>query len=232
MSRSRRAKSIRNIRFGLDRVKPVAGRKFGHFLFLSTLFYGRRTRSLTGHSHFVDDDENKPTDHHVGRAMTRTRLTSTLRIALLIGIFAPLGILGLGVSARAGTQDGSQDKTSSNATQSAKQSDSKQKEVPEETASQSKRLTIEVTGGDKNVSVENASVYLKFSEGRVLRKDRKYELNVKTNRDGTAHIPDPPLGRVLIQVVADGWKSYGKYYDLADPGSVIKIHLDRPPKWY
>jgi hypothetical protein len=95
-----------------------------------------------------------------------------------------------------------------------------------------KRLTIEVTGGDKNVAVENASVYLKYVEEKKLGKDRKYALNVKTNRDGAAHVPDPPLGKVLIQIVADGWKTYGKYYELTDPGAVIKIHLDRPPKWY
>jgi hypothetical protein len=96
----------------------------------------------------------------------------------------------------------------------------------------SKRLTIEVTGGEKDVAVENASVYVKYVEEKKLRKDKKYALNVKTNREGTAHIPDPPLGRVLIQIVAEGWKSYGKYYELSDPGAVIKIHLDRPPKWY
>jgi hypothetical protein len=95
-----------------------------------------------------------------------------------------------------------------------------------------KKLTIEVSGGEKNVAVENASVYLKYAEERKLRKDRKYALNVKTNRDGTAHIPDPPLGKVLIQVVAEGWKTFGEYYDLGDAGAVIKIHLDRPRKWY
>jgi hypothetical protein len=94
------------------------------------------------------------------------------------------------------------------------------------------KLTIEVSGGEKNVAVENASVYLKYSEEKKLRKDKKYALNVKTNRDGTAHIPDPPLGRVLIQVVADGWKTYGQYHVLNDGGAVIKIHLDRPTKWY
>jgi hypothetical protein len=94
------------------------------------------------------------------------------------------------------------------------------------------RLTIEVTGGTNNVAVEDASVYLKYQEERKLRKDKKYALNVKTNHDGRAHIPDPPLGKVLIQVVADGWKSYGQYYELTDPAAVIKIHLDRPPKWY
>jgi hypothetical protein len=94
------------------------------------------------------------------------------------------------------------------------------------------KLTIEVTGGKNDVAVEDASVYLKYVEEKKLRKDKKYALNVKTNRDGRAHIPDPPLGRVLIQIVADGWKSYGQYYELSDPGMVIKIHLDRPPKWY
>jgi hypothetical protein len=99
-------------------------------------------------------------------------------------------------------------------------------------AARIKRLTIEVTGGEKNVAVENASVYLKYVEEKKLRKDRLYALNVKTNRDGAAHVPDPPLGKVLIQIVADGWKTYGKYYELTDQGMVIKIHLDRPPKWY
>ena len=95
-----------------------------------------------------------------------------------------------------------------------------------------KRLTIEVSGGEKNVAVENASVYLKYVEEKKLRKDKKYALNVKTNRDGTAHIPDPPQGKVLIQVVAGGWKTFGEYYDLNGSGTVIKIHLDRPTKWY
>jgi hypothetical protein len=96
----------------------------------------------------------------------------------------------------------------------------------------SKRLTIEVTGGDKDVAVDSASVYVKFVEAKKFGRDKKYELNVKTNHDGLAHVPDPPLGKVLIQIVADGWKTFGKYYEITDPGTVIKIHLDRPPKWY
>ena len=96
----------------------------------------------------------------------------------------------------------------------------------------SKRLTIEITGGEKNVAVQDASVYLKYEEARALRKDKKYALNVKTNRVGTAHIPDAPVGRVLIQVVAEGWKTFGQYYEITDPTDTIKIHLDRPTKWY
>src|SRR5262249_8748050 len=96
----------------------------------------------------------------------------------------------------------------------------------------SPRMTIEVTGGETNKPVENASIYLKYVDERTLRKDKKYELNVKTNRDGVAHIPDVPLGKVLIQIVAEGWKTYGKWYDITDQKQTIKIHLDKPPKWY
>lgn len=95
-----------------------------------------------------------------------------------------------------------------------------------------RRLTIEVTGGDANKPVENASVYLKTVEERAVLKDKKTELNVKTNQRGIAHIPEAPLGRVLIQIVVPGWKTYGKWYDITDPEQVIKIHLDRPPQWY
>jgi hypothetical protein len=94
------------------------------------------------------------------------------------------------------------------------------------------RLTIEVTGGDNNVPVENASVYVKYVEERKLRKDKKLELSVKTNREGIAHVPDANLGKALVQVVAEGWKSYGRWFDVTDPKQIIKIHLERPPKWY
>lgn len=93
------------------------------------------------------------------------------------------------------------------------------------------RLTIEVTGGDAEKPVENASVYLKTIEQGKL-KDKKFEVNVKTNMSGVAHVPDAPTGRVLIQIVADGWKTYGHWYDVTDPTQTIKIHLERPPKWY
>jgi len=94
------------------------------------------------------------------------------------------------------------------------------------------RVTIEVSGGENETPVENASVYIKYVEERKIRRDKKIELNVKTNREGTAHLPDAPLGRVLIQVVADGWKTYGRWYDITDPKQVIKVHLEKPPRWY
>ena len=94
------------------------------------------------------------------------------------------------------------------------------------------RITVEVTGGEKSTPVENASVYLKYVEERKLRKDKKFELNVKTNRDGVAHIPDAPMGKVLVQVIAEGWKTYGKWIEITEPRQTIKVKLEKPPRWY
>jgi hypothetical protein len=101
----------------------------------------------------------------------------------------------------------------------------------EQAPAPSNRLTIEVTGGDANKPIESASVYVKTLEEHLL-KDKKFEVNVKTNPQGVAHVPDAPLGKVLVQVVADGWKPFGHWYEINDPKQVIKIHLERPPKWY
>jgi hypothetical protein len=94
------------------------------------------------------------------------------------------------------------------------------------------RITIIVTGGDSEKPVENASVYVKTVEEHTVLKNKKFEVNVKTNQSGIAHVPDAPLGRLLIQVVADGWKTYGHWYDITEAKQTIKVHLDPPPKWY
>ncbi len=94
------------------------------------------------------------------------------------------------------------------------------------------RLTIEVTGGEDKKPIENASVYVKFVEPHALRKDKKYQLNVKTNRDGVTHVPDAPFGKVLIQVIAEGWKTFGRWYEITESQQTVQIHLEKPPRWY
>ena len=104
-----------------------------------------------------------------------------------------------------------------------------QQKIQPEAAS---RITIEVTGGTNEVPVDNASVYVKYVEEHAIKKDKKLELNVKTSREGIAHVPNAPMGRALVQVIAEGWKTFGRWYDITDTKQTIKIHLERPPKWY
>ena len=93
-------------------------------------------------------------------------------------------------------------------------------------------LTIVVTGGDEKKPVDSASVYVRFVEERKLAKDKKIEMNLKTNQSGVCHVPEIPQGKFTIQVIAEGWKTYGENFELNQPEQTINIALVRPPKWY
>ena len=91
----------------------------------------------------------------------------------------------------------------------------------------SAQVRIELTGGDTKKPIADASVYLKFTEDKVLR-DKKIEFNLKTNQNGVARSPQIPKGRVLIQIVSPGWKTFGQYYDIDQDEQTIQINLERP----
>lgn len=93
-------------------------------------------------------------------------------------------------------------------------------------------LTIIVTGGDKGVIVDNASVYVRYEEPRFLRHPREIELDLKTDLKGIAKVKDVPRIKVMIQVVKAGWQPFGEYYVLDKDEETIKIKLKTPPHWY
>jgi hypothetical protein len=101
-----------------------------------------------------------------------------------------------------------------------------------DSASNSVRLTIVITNAEDKKPLDSASVYVKYVQGRLLGKDKKIEMNLKTNLSGVVHVPEIPRGRFLIQVIAPGWKTFGEYYEVDQAEQTINIELARPPKWY
>ncbi len=101
-----------------------------------------------------------------------------------------------------------------------------------DSGSQEARLTIVVTGGEKKEPVDSASVYVRYVEEHKHGKDKKIEMNLKTNQSGVCHVPVIPPGKFVVQVIADGWKTFGEYYDSNPAGQTIHVNLERPPKWY
>lgn len=94
------------------------------------------------------------------------------------------------------------------------------------------RLRLRVTN-NQDKPVPNASVYIRYNEsGGLFHKDHLSEMNFKTNDDGSVKVPEVPIGRVLIQIVAKGYHTYGKWYDIAKNPDPISIKLDPPPHWY
>jgi hypothetical protein len=96
------------------------------------------------------------------------------------------------------------------------------------------KLRVQITGGDTNKPIGNASVYVRYDEAPsgLLHKTHQAELNFKSNQDGTVKVPSVPRGKVLIQVIAPGWHTYGEWYDVTKDEQLIDIHLAKPPRWY
>ncbi len=131
------------------------------------------------------------------------------------------------------TDNSGQPRTSDQSS-AAKQDQSNSADKPEQKSSESAttKLRIIVTAGEGK-PIGNASVYVRFNtSGGFLRHEKQVEMNFKTNQDGSVKVPELPQGKVLIQVIAKGWHTYGKWYDVEKDEETIAIKLEPPPHWY
>jgi hypothetical protein len=91
-------------------------------------------------------------------------------------------------------------------------------------------LRIEVKN-HREKPVERASVVVRFVEGRSIAKfGKKIRTNweLRTNQDGVAKIPPVPQGKILIQVIAKGYQTFGDTFDVDQDEKVIEIKLNPP----
>ena len=94
------------------------------------------------------------------------------------------------------------------------------------------KLRIQVTGNNGK-PVSNASVYVRYNKpGGLLHKDKLAELDLKTNGEGSVKAPPVPQGNILIQVIATGWHTFGKWYEINKDEESIDITLEPPTRWY
>jgi hypothetical protein len=111
-----------------------------------------------------------------------------------------------------------------------KTADSKKDSKPSDPTTTKLRIHV-LSPDDKPVS--NASVYVRFPvAGGLFHKDKLAELNLKTNEDGSVKVPDIPRGKILIQVVAKGWKTYGRWHEINSEAMTVEIKLEPPAHWY
>ena len=96
------------------------------------------------------------------------------------------------------------------------------------------KLTVHVVN-DSDRPVDRASVIVKFVQGRDYIKFGKkirdtYEL--RTNQEGEASIPEIPQGKILVQIIAKGYQTYGQTLDINEPERTVEIKLNPPQKQY
>jgi hypothetical protein len=78
--------------------------------------------------------------------------------------------------------------------------------------------------------VRNAEIVLHPVDKNGHQKDEGLEL--KTHEDGKAAVNGIPYGKLRVQVIAPGFKTYGEDYDINQPNHEFTIKLQKPSEQY
>jgi hypothetical protein len=96
------------------------------------------------------------------------------------------------------------------------------------------KLRIEVkTKGDK--PVERASVIVNFEGGRSIKKFGKKvrtHWEMRSNQEGVAMVPAIPQGKILVQVIAKGYQTYGQVLEVNEEERTVEVKLNPPQAQY
>ena len=95
-------------------------------------------------------------------------------------------------------------------------------------------LRVEVKSFDGK-PVDRAGVVVRFLEGRSVAKfgkKTKTEWEVRTNQEGVAKIPPIPQGKILVQVIAKGYQTYGATIEVNEDEKTVEVKLNPPQAPY
>jgi hypothetical protein len=96
------------------------------------------------------------------------------------------------------------------------------------------KLTIEVkTEGGR--PIDRASVVVRFVEGRSvvkLGKKIRTTFELRTNQEGVAKIPSIPQGKILVQVIAKGYQTFGGTFDVQEEEKTLEVKMNPPQPQY
>lgn len=94
------------------------------------------------------------------------------------------------------------------------------------------RIEVKTKGGKP---IDRASVIVRFVEGRSIAKlGKKIRTNweLRTNQDGVAKIPPIPQGKIIVQVYAKGFQTFGESYEIEEEEKTLEVRLNPPQSQY
>ena len=101
-------------------------------------------------------------------------------------------------------------------------------------AAEETTLTIVVTNKDGK-PIDRASVIVKFVQGRSKAKfgaKIRKEWELKTTQEGVAKVPPLPQGKILIQVIAPNYQTFGQTFDVDQAEKTVDVKLNPPQAQY
>jgi hypothetical protein len=88
------------------------------------------------------------------------------------------------------------------------------------------QLSFVVVRDNNGKPVRNAEIVLHPIDKTGKQKEEGLEL--KTHEDGKAETGGIPYGKLRIQVIATGFRTYGQDYDIQQPTLNITIKMQKP----
>lgn len=95
---------------------------------------------------------------------------------------------------------------------------------------QSASINMIVLTDTNGKPVRNAEVVLHLINKKG--KEMQEGLELKTHEDGKAEASGIPFGKVRVQVIAPGYKTYGEDIEVNQPNMEITIKLQKPSQQY
>lgn len=95
------------------------------------------------------------------------------------------------------------------------------------------KLTVVVTNASGK-PVDRADVVVKFAGRSILKLGAKVRTSweMRSSQEGIARIPELPKGKILIQVIAKNYQTFGQTYDVTEDEKTIEIKLNPPQEQY
>lgn len=97
------------------------------------------------------------------------------------------------------------------------------------------KISIEVKSSESGKPVERASIVVKFISGRdklKLYKKIRTSWETRTNERGAAQLPPIPQGKILVQVIAKGFQTFGQTFDVDEEEKTIEVKVNPPQPQY
>jgi len=94
------------------------------------------------------------------------------------------------------------------------------------------RVVVTTAGGKP---VDRAGVRVAFQSGHSivkLGKSVRTSWEMRTTQEGVAEIPELPKGKILIQVNAKNFQTFGDTFDVDEDERTIEVKLNPPQRQY
>ena len=66
----------------------------------------------------------------------------------------------------------------------------------------------------------------------MLKPKKKEEWELRTTQQGTVSTPGIPQGKIMIQISAKNYQTFGQIFDIQEPEKTVEIQLKPPQPQY